>query len=146
MVQENLLKYLSTACHPESTKIVQNGMEVLCSVVRQQKMASCEDEAMALLRKRSVTESQKLRSQGLSRQRGSMININCCFGYRSRRKPIELKLCHTSLSRTYLQNEDVTPTTRSKYTIGSEWSSTPENPISTENSQSELPGSYFPSH
>lgn len=44
------LKDLSTASYPESTKNVLGDMEVLCSLLMQQKMASSKDEVTTQLR------------------------------------------------------------------------------------------------
>lgn len=113
-------------------------MDVLCSVVMQQKMVSCKEEAMALL-KGETAESEKLHGQGISKHQKSMKNVDCYSRHRSRSKSVERKLSATSLGKPCRYNEGSTPKVSSKNTTESKKKNIPEILIGAKNSRNQVP-------
>lgn len=64
-VRENILTYLSSASLPASTKTMETIMELLCSVVRQLRMTSCNEKATAFLNVNALLRARTYKVKAL---------------------------------------------------------------------------------
>lgn len=87
-LHERFFKDSLTASQPEFIEIMENEMEVMCSVLMLQKVASWK-KSDGFIEKGSSPKRQKLESQGLDRHRRSLEDIECRVKHESRFKPSE---------------------------------------------------------
>lgn len=76
IVPENIVDDSSTASQPNTTETMENDMEVLQSVVLQQKRASYEEKAMALLIEEALLRARNYRAKASVESSGARKNVS----------------------------------------------------------------------
>lgn len=101
-------------------------------------MASCEQEALALLKGEALLRAKKLQGEGFCRHRRRMENSEFRPGHRGRSKSLERRMSATSMEKERRYNKGVLLTVCRRHATKSKRSNTAPSSTGTESNRSGL--------